>query len=256
MAKLDPLFFVRAVLRSFMIDSGLEPRLFGPHFHVTHAIQGKVYFSLQIKKHHTNRLGILHGGTIASMVDLGGSLAVASMGHFATGVSTDMNITYLGSGGGAGKTLKGVAQCDKIGKTLAFTSVLFYGPDGEITARGSHTKYVVHAVKDSIPYALPTKTLEPVFPDKAEKPGASSAVKETLPVQPKVLQEKTETSPTPTREPEDWSIDAKDLLEALQEQTEISPENDPFQAWDEAKWIEERKNKISKDSLLPDDRLL
>ena len=38
-----------------------------------------------------NRLKIIHGGTIASMVDLGGSLAVASMGLFATGVSTDMN---------------------------------------------------------------------------------------------------------------------------------------------------------------------
>lgn len=38
-----------------------------------------------------NRLHILHGGTIASMVDLGGSLAVASMGLFGTGVSTDLN---------------------------------------------------------------------------------------------------------------------------------------------------------------------
>lgn len=38
-----------------------------------------------------NRLKIIHGGTIASMVDLGGSLAVASKGLFATGVSTDLN---------------------------------------------------------------------------------------------------------------------------------------------------------------------
>lgn len=38
-----------------------------------------------------NRLKIIHGGTIASMVDLGGSLAVASMGLYATGVSTDLN---------------------------------------------------------------------------------------------------------------------------------------------------------------------
>ena len=38
-----------------------------------------------------NRLKTLHGGTIASMVDLGGSLAVASMGLHATGVSTDLN---------------------------------------------------------------------------------------------------------------------------------------------------------------------
>lgn len=38
-----------------------------------------------------NRLNILHGGTIASMVDLGGSLAVASTGLYSTGVSTDLN---------------------------------------------------------------------------------------------------------------------------------------------------------------------
>jgi acyl-coenzyme A thioesterase 13 len=40
--------------------------------------------------HPQNRLKILHGGTIASLVDLGGSLAVASKGHYATGVSTDL----------------------------------------------------------------------------------------------------------------------------------------------------------------------
>lgn len=37
-----------------------------------------------------NRLKIIHGGTIASLVDLGGSLAVASKGLYATGVSTDL----------------------------------------------------------------------------------------------------------------------------------------------------------------------
>lgn len=81
---------------------------------------------MDVKKEHTNRLSIMHGGTIASMgkaftqifattekliaclVDLGGSLAVASKGYelrhhetsqkcltlsslFATGVSTDLN---------------------------------------------------------------------------------------------------------------------------------------------------------------------
>jgi acyl-coenzyme A thioesterase 13 len=38
-----------------------------------------------------NRLQTIHGGTLASLVDLGGSLAVASTGRFATGVSTDLN---------------------------------------------------------------------------------------------------------------------------------------------------------------------
>lgn len=42
-----------------------------------------------------NRLNILHGGTLACMTDLGGSLAVASRGLFATGVSTDLNGTSI-----------------------------------------------------------------------------------------------------------------------------------------------------------------
>lgn len=60
-----------------------------------------------------NRLKIIHGGTIASMVDLGGSLAVASMGLYATGVSTDLNVTYLSGGGKVGETIKATATCDK-----------------------------------------------------------------------------------------------------------------------------------------------
>jgi acyl-coenzyme A thioesterase 13 len=60
-----------------------------------------------------NRLNILHGGTIASMVDLGGSLAVASRGLFATGVSTDLNVTYLSSGGKVGDLIKAEVTCDK-----------------------------------------------------------------------------------------------------------------------------------------------
>ena len=77
---------------------------------VTAARPGVVNFELDIQKEHTvrlppiprqtqdfytkisqNRLKILHGGTLACMTDLGGSLAVASRGLFATGVSTDLS---------------------------------------------------------------------------------------------------------------------------------------------------------------------
>lgn len=47
------------------------------------------------------------------MVDLGGSLAVASRGLFATGVSTDLNVTYLSSGGKIGDLIKAEVSCDK-----------------------------------------------------------------------------------------------------------------------------------------------
>lgn len=101
-----------------------------------------------MQKEHTNRLGILHGGTIASMVDLGGSFAVASRGLFATGVSTDLNVTYLSSGGKIGDTIRAEVACDKFGKTMAFTSIKFMNAEGAVVARGSHTKYVAIAWKD------------------------------------------------------------------------------------------------------------
>ncbi|KAI3321139.1 Thioesterase/thiol ester dehydrase-isomerase [Xylariaceae sp. AK1471] len=146
--KLPPLRFVRSVLKSFMAESGLEPRLLGANqIRVTNAVHGKVDFELDITKDHTNRLKILHGGTIASMVDLGGSLAVASTGLYATGVSTDLNVTYLSGGGKVGDKITATAVCDKIGKTLAYTSVTFRNSKGELAARGSHTKYVTQAVK-------------------------------------------------------------------------------------------------------------
>ncbi|KAJ5108834.1 Thioesterase superfamily [Penicillium angulare] len=115
---------------------------------VTAARPGTVNFELDVQKHHTNRLNILHGGTIASMVDLGGSLAVASRGLFATGVSTDLNVTYLNSGGKIGDRILAEVTCDKFGKTLAFTNIQFTNPKGDIVARGSHTKYVTLAWRD------------------------------------------------------------------------------------------------------------
>ncbi|KAF2738136.1 acyl-coenzyme A thioesteras-like protein 13 [Polyplosphaeria fusca] len=139
--------FVRSVWESFRASSGLEPRLLDG-LRVTNAVPGRVHFELDIQKEHTNRLNILHGGTIASMVDLGGSLAVASRGLFSTGVSTDLNVTYISSGGKIGDLIKADVTCDKFGKTMAFTSIRFMNSKDEVFARGSHTKYISLAWKD------------------------------------------------------------------------------------------------------------
>ncbi|PBP19019.1 acyl-coenzyme A thioesteras-like protein 13 [Diplocarpon rosae] len=144
---MSALRFVRSVLKSFQAESGLEPRLFGENLRVTAAEPGRVDFELDIKKEHTNRLSIIHGGTIASMVDLGGSLAVASRGLYATGVSTDLNVTYLNSGGQVGDLLKAVVRCDKFGKTLAYTSIEFTNAKGQVAARGSHTNIGVDGIR-------------------------------------------------------------------------------------------------------------
>lgn len=80
---------------------------------ITAAEPGKVNFELPIEKHHTNRLGILHGATLATMVDTSGSLALASRGLYSTGVSTDLSVTYLNAGGKIGDLVKGEVICDK-----------------------------------------------------------------------------------------------------------------------------------------------
>ncbi|EFR04303.1 PaaI-thioesterase [Nannizzia gypsea CBS 118893] len=134
--------FVNSVWANFRATSGLEPRLLD-NLRITAARPGTVHFELDVQKEHTNRLGILHGGTIASMVDLGGSLAVASHGLFATGVSTDLNVTYLGSGGKVGDKILAV-----VGNKLAYTNIKFTNKADEIVARGSHTKYIAQAFRD------------------------------------------------------------------------------------------------------------
>ncbi|GAO17632.1 hypothetical protein UVI_02001950 [Ustilaginoidea virens] len=130
-----------------------------------------------------NRLGTIHGGTLASLVDLGGSLAVASTGRFKTGVSTDLNVTYLAPGGAPGDTLKATAVCEKsrytatpavksihgaqtdvaaVGKTLAFTTVTFTNSKGQVAARGSHTKYVTGTMGADGPFVAPAEYAEDV----------------------------------------------------------------------------------------------
>ena len=80
------------------------------------------------------------GNLLYYLVDLGGSLAVASKGFFATGLTTDLNVTYMRSGGRVGDILRAEALCDRIGKKLAFTSIRFFDGKEELVAKGSHTK--------------------------------------------------------------------------------------------------------------------
>ncbi|KAF5571883.1 thioesterase family [Fusarium pseudoanthophilum] len=146
--KLNPTKFTQAVVRSFMADSGLEPRTHRP------SLTSSQWALIDITQ---NRLQTIHGGTLASLVDLGGSLAVASSGRFATGVSTDLNVTYLSPGGRPGDVLKGTATLDKIGKTLAFTQVTFTNSKGQLAARGSHTKYVTGTMGEDGPFVAPAE---------------------------------------------------------------------------------------------------
>lgn len=86
-------------------------------------------------------------------------MAIASEGLYATGVSTDINISYI-SGAKAGEKITVDARVDKLGKTLAFTTVEMFsnGRLGKrnsliltlfsydfIVASGRHNKFVAKA---------------------------------------------------------------------------------------------------------------
>ncbi|EQK99782.1 hypothetical protein G6O67_008006 [Ophiocordyceps sinensis] len=161
--------FIQAVLRSFQAESGLEPSLFGPRFRVTGVQVGQVNFEMDIEKDHTNRFRTLHGGTLASLVDFGGSLAIASTGRFHTGLSTDLNISYLAPGGVPGDVIKGCAICDRIGRKLAFTTVTFMDKYGDIAARGSHTKYLTTVMTREDAFVPPEEFAEEAS-DRAMSP--------------------------------------------------------------------------------------
>ncbi|KAF9327189.1 hypothetical protein BGZ91_001577 [Linnemannia elongata] len=104
------------------------------------ASKGKILCELQVEKQHLNRLGGCHGGLLSTIVDVGGSLAIAAENMQATGVSTDLNISFV-SGAKIGDKLTIDSRCDKIGGTLAYTTVEIK-VDDKIVALGRHTKYV------------------------------------------------------------------------------------------------------------------
>jgi acyl-coenzyme A thioesterase 13 len=71
-----------------------------------------------------------------SLTDTLGSLAIASKGHFMTGVSTDIGTSFIKPAGSVGDTLYGNAVVTAMGKSLAYTRVDFTNDEGTLVAYG------------------------------------------------------------------------------------------------------------------------
>lgn len=85
--------------------------------------------------------GTLHGGAIATLVDIAGTVAIigADRDHRA-GVTTDLNVSYFAPGSG---TVRCEGTVLKIGRTLAFVSVdIRREGDGVLVAQGRMTKFM------------------------------------------------------------------------------------------------------------------
>ncbi|KAI9228312.1 MAG: HotDog domain-containing protein [Piptocephalis tieghemiana] len=130
---------VSSIWAKSMAVKGMDTTLI-PRLQVIGATPGKVECQLRVEESHLNRLETLHGGVIAALVDVGGSLACTTKGYDITGVSTDINVSYLSSAK-LGDVLCMTAKCEKFGRTLAFTNIELRVKD-RLVAQGRHTKYV------------------------------------------------------------------------------------------------------------------
>jgi acyl-coenzyme A thioesterase 13 len=108
---------------------------------ITSIGSGKATCELTVGEPHTNSYGTLHGGCIATIVDIVGTMAAMSIDPLRPGVSVDMSQTFL-SPAKQGSRLLIQGSCLRSGRRLAFTEVsisLLEAPH-TLVATGRHTK--------------------------------------------------------------------------------------------------------------------
>ncbi|KAI8813773.1 HotDog domain-containing protein [Cladochytrium replicatum] len=103
------------------------------------AAEGKTTFEFTVKRQHSNSFGTIHGGVIASLVDLGGMAAIVALTNHPFGVSVDVAVTYIGPAK-EGETIRIESVCHKASKSVAFTTTMLYVGE-RLIAKGNHTKF-------------------------------------------------------------------------------------------------------------------
>ncbi|EOX92802.1 Thioesterase superfamily protein isoform 3 [Theobroma cacao] len=89
-----------------------------------------------------NGSNYLHGGVTATLVDLVGSAAVYTVGAPFTGVSVEINVSYMDAAY-ADEEIEIEARALHVGKAVAVLSVEFRKKNtGKIIAQGRHTKHL------------------------------------------------------------------------------------------------------------------
>ncbi|KAJ2493522.1 hypothetical protein IWW47_004867 [Coemansia sp. RSA 2052] len=101
---------------------------------------GHVRGEILVTRDYSNIVGGTHGGWLSTLVDVGGSLAIASHGFKTTGVSTDLSVSFLAASG-EGSSIVFDARVLKLGRTLAYTRVDIFSGD-KLVATGNHTKFI------------------------------------------------------------------------------------------------------------------
>ncbi|KAG1136909.1 hypothetical protein G6F38_011704 [Rhizopus arrhizus] len=103
----------------------------------------KLTWQFIVEDKHTNRYGNLHGGLVATLIDMCSSFALKlSTGTQweLIGVSTNMSIAYM-KGVAPGNKIKLVSEVERVGRTLANIYTRIYNEQGQLCYSGSHSKF-------------------------------------------------------------------------------------------------------------------
>ncbi|KAI9267849.1 HotDog domain-containing protein [Sporodiniella umbellata] len=131
------------LMADYFLKSGSEfERVFEDHLKIVEAEPNIITFEFKVTDRHVNRYGNLHGGLVATLIDLCSSFAiyVSTEAQWSDmGVSTDMAVSYM-RGSPAGTVLKIVAEASRVGNRLATLNTRIYNEKGALCYSGSHTK--------------------------------------------------------------------------------------------------------------------
>ena len=136
----DGLLRARSFLKEyFEKSSGYDNSL--KHMELESVAPESLRFRIEVLPSLCNGGKTLHGGASATLVDMLTSVhLIAVCGK--PGVSTDLPLQYL-SAAPLNSTVHCITSVDKIGKTLAFTSLQIKDSmTGKLIAKGSHTKFM------------------------------------------------------------------------------------------------------------------
>ncbi|CAG8803145.1 26061_t:CDS:1, partial [Dentiscutata erythropus] len=111
---------------------------------------GVVKSEITVQSNHLNHIKMAHSGILIILVDVCGSLVIASKGlNYSSGVSTNINILFTNPAK-EGDVLLIEAECIKFGKAMRFANIKIYNKDTrKLIAQGQHVKYIAIALRQS-----------------------------------------------------------------------------------------------------------
>ncbi|KAG2204192.1 hypothetical protein INT46_006076 [Mucor plumbeus] len=113
------------------------------HLSIIAAKPNVLSWEFKVEEFHCNQLGNLHGGCVATLIDICSSFAVlvgTGKKWELIGVSTDLSVAYL-SGVAEGDVIRLDCEVQRVGKNLANIFTRVYDQKNRLCYSGSHTKY-------------------------------------------------------------------------------------------------------------------